>query len=545
MRLIGSREFAEPALRRLDPQPLDRLGRRAAGRLLVAAQKRAIAHTGARGEARRRKIGAEILAHPGVQGAEGVVALLQLQRRAELRLAAGALEKNHQLARHGERDRAPEVFLDQSEREIDTRGDARRGPDVAVADEDRIALDDHLGVAARQLGAARPMRRRAAAGEQAGGGEQQRARADRGETARPRRPLAQPAEQGVVCAGGVDAEAAGDDQRVHGGPRRRQRRDREAEAGRSSDVRRLARDDGERVRGGRATMRRKVVGAGERLQRAGHVEQLCALKGEDFDAARMVWRKVWDLCHFRQTIADYARQSQTPSREKTMTVEIGLLVFPDVQQLDLTGPYEVFASWPDARVRLVWKNREPLVSATGLRLTPDIAFDECPPLDVVCVPGGLGVNPLLADEAVLGFLRRQAAAARFVTSVCTGALVLGAAGLLRGRRATTHWASHDLLAALGAVPTQARVVRDGNLMTGGGVTAGIDFALALVAELAGAATAQAIQLQLEYAPAPPFDAGSPETAPREIVASLRKRGAAVRADREQLVAAAARRLAAR
>jgi len=224
-----------------------------------------------------------------------------------------------------------------------------------------------------------------------------------------------------------------------------------------------------------------------------------------------------------------------------MPVEIGFLVFPNVQQLDLTGPYEVFASWPDARVRLIWKHREPIVSATGLRLLPDETFDDCPQLDVVCVPGGVGINPLLVDEAVLAFLRRQAKATRFVTSVCTGALVLGTAGLLRGKRATTHWASHDLLAAFGAIPTQGRVVRDGGLMTGGGVTAGVDFALTLVAELAGLATAQAIQLNLEYAPAPPFDAGSPETAPAEIVARVRKRGAAVRAERERLIAAAVRK----
>jgi cyclohexyl-isocyanide hydratase len=226
-----------------------------------------------------------------------------------------------------------------------------------------------------------------------------------------------------------------------------------------------------------------------------------------------------------------------------MSVAIGLLVFPNVQQLDLTGPYEVFASWPDARARLVWKDREPVVSSTGLRLAPDATFDDCGQFDVLCVPGGVGVNPLMADEAVLDFLRRQAGAARFVTSVCTGALVLGAAGLLRGKRATTHWASHNLLAAFGAIPTQGRVVRDGALMTGGGVTAGIDFALTLVAELAGAAAAQAIQLNFEYAPEPPFDAGSPSTAPAEIVATLRERGAKLRAERERLVQAAARELA--
>ena len=126
-------------------------------------------------------------------------------------------------------------------------------------------------------------------------------------------------------------------------------------------------------------------------------------------------------------------------------IEIGLLVFPNVQQLDLTGPYEAFASWPRARVRLVWKTLDPVVSSTRLVLTPDITFEACPPLDVLCVPGGAGINPLMADEETLRFVRRQAEGARFVTSVCTGALVLGAAGLLKEKRATTHWASHHLL----------------------------------------------------------------------------------------------------
>jgi cyclohexyl-isocyanide hydratase len=214
---------------------------------------------------------------------------------------------------------------------------------------------------------------------------------------------------------------------------------------------------------------------------------------------------------------------------------IGLLVFPNVQQLDLTGPYEVFASLPGAVVRLVWKTGEKVTASTGLELQPDTTFADCPPLDVLCVPGGAGVNALLEDAETLAFLRRQAERARYVTSVCTGALVLGAAGLLAGRRATTHWASHDLLALLGAVPTKGRVVRDGNILSGGGVTAGIDLALTLVAELAGRAAAQAIQLQLEYAPEPPFAAGTPETAPAEVLAAVRARGAALRHEREALV----------
>ncbi|CAO4163468.1 DJ-1/PfpI family protein [Methylorubrum populi] len=219
-----------------------------------------------------------------------------------------------------------------------------------------------------------------------------------------------------------------------------------------------------------------------------------------------------------------------------MTIEIGFLVFPQVQQLDLTGPYEVLAMVPGARVHLVAKTLAPVASATGLVLTPTITFTGCPALDVICVPGGSGVNPLMEDAETLDFLRRQAAGARYVTSVCTGALVLGAAGLLRGRRATTHWAAHDLLAAFGAVPVQERVVRDGNLITGGGVTAGIDFGLTLAAELADEATARTIQLQQEYAPAPPFAAGRPDTAGPAITAAARERLSASRREREAIVA---------
>jgi cyclohexyl-isocyanide hydratase len=222
-----------------------------------------------------------------------------------------------------------------------------------------------------------------------------------------------------------------------------------------------------------------------------------------------------------------------------MTLEIGLLLFPKVQQLDLTAPYEVFASMPDARVHLVWRTRDPVTASTGLVLAPTTTFVDCPQLDVLCVPGGVGINALLRDKETLDFVRRQAAGARYITSVCTGALVLGAAGLLQGKRATTHWGSHDLLAAFGAVPVKARVVRDGNLFTGGGVTAGIDFALMLAAELMGRDAAEAIQLLLEYAPEPPFDAGTPDTAPAAVLAHVRARSAAVRAEREALVAAVA------
>ena len=218
-----------------------------------------------------------------------------------------------------------------------------------------------------------------------------------------------------------------------------------------------------------------------------------------------------------------------------MTLHIGILAFPNVQQLDLTGPYEVFASIPGAKVHLIWKDRSPLTSATGLVLTPSMTFAECPALEVLCVPGGAGINALLRDAEVLGFLRAQAARARYVSSVCTGALVLGAAGLLKGRRATTHWASHDFLAKFGAIPTHGRVVRDGNLFTAGGVTAGIDFGLTVVAELLGEAQAQTIQLGHEYAPAPPFRAGTPETAPPAVLAAARERLASTRKAREAII----------
>jgi cyclohexyl-isocyanide hydratase len=225
-------------------------------------------------------------------------------------------------------------------------------------------------------------------------------------------------------------------------------------------------------------------------------------------------------------------------------IHVGLLLFPRLTQLDLTGPFEVFAKWPGASVHLLWKAREPVAAETGMRILADTTLADCPKLDVLCVPGGPGTAAMMEDAEVLAFLREQAGRVRFVTSVCTGALILGAAGLLRGKRATTHWASHDLLGALGAIPTKGRVVRDGNLITGGGVTAGIDFALTVVAEIAGPAVAQGIQLQIEYAPAPPFDAGSPETAPTDVVASARQRYAKMRAAREELVARIGHSLAA-
>ncbi|MFC3058590.1 DJ-1/PfpI family protein [Paenirhodobacter populi] len=217
-----------------------------------------------------------------------------------------------------------------------------------------------------------------------------------------------------------------------------------------------------------------------------------------------------------------------------MTLRFGILCFPGVQQLDLTGPYEVFASARDTEVSLVWKDLEPLRASTGLWLTPDMTFADAPDFDVICVPGGGGVNALLTDTGTLDFLRDKAQRARFVTSVCTGSLVLGQIGVLAGRKAATHWNAMDLLEQVGAIPTEGRVVRDGNVITAGGVTSGIDFGLSIIAELMGQDEAETVQLSLEYAPAPPFDAGLPDRARPKILEEARQRMARSREEREVL-----------
>jgi len=224
-------------------------------------------------------------------------------------------------------------------------------------------------------------------------------------------------------------------------------------------------------------------------------------------------------------------------------IQIGLLLFPQLLMLDLVGPWEVFSSVPGASTHLVWKTREPVQAAKGMCALPTTTFSECPPLDVLCIPGGPGVAALLDDTETLDFVRRQARQARYITSVCTGSLLLGAAGLLQQRRAACHWLSLNMLRAFGAIPVDERVVVDGNLVTGGGVTAGIDFALQLAAVIWGPAVAQSVQLALEYAPHPPFDAGSPFTAPAGIVAAVREGSAAMQAQRQLLVQQAADRLA--
>jgi len=222
-------------------------------------------------------------------------------------------------------------------------------------------------------------------------------------------------------------------------------------------------------------------------------------------------------------------------------ITILFAVFPGVTQLDFTGPHQVFSRLPGAKVRVA--------SAAGGNVEADgLVFSGLPRLadiegcDVLCVPGGVGTNVAMLDKDFIAEVRRLAAGARYVTSVCTESLILGAAGLLKGKRAACHWAARDMLSELGAIPDAGRVVRDGNVVTGGGVTAGIDFALTLAAEIAGQDVAQAIQLTLEYAPAPPFESGAPDRAPPAVLERVRSRMAKADAERRAAVEAAASRL---
>jgi cyclohexyl-isocyanide hydratase len=221
---------------------------------------------------------------------------------------------------------------------------------------------------------------------------------------------------------------------------------------------------------------------------------------------------------------------------------IGILIYPNLTQLDATGPAQVLARVPGATLHMIWKTRDPIPTDAGFSIVPNTTFADCPRLDVICVPGGAGQVALMTDPETLDFLRDQAATARYVTSVCTGSLVLGAAGLLKGYRSACHWAWREMLADFGAIPVAERVVRDRNRISGGGVTAGIDFGLTVAAELAGEEVAKSIQLVLEYDPQPPFDSGSPEKAGPERVKRLRERLAPMLDSRRKANAEAAARL---
>ena len=209
----------------------------------------------------------------------------------------------------------------------------------------------------------------------------------------------------------------------------------------------------------------------------------------------------------------------------TDPLHIAFLLFPNVTQLDLTAPVQVLSRLGHARLDLVWKLRDPVMSDAGFAIVPTATLVEVPRADILCVPGGLGINDVIADDEVMDWVSAVGTSATWVTSVCTGSLILGAAGLLRGYRAGCHWAQRDMLPLFGAEPVAERVVIDRNRVTGGGVTAGIDFALALTAMLRGEAHARAVQLSLEYDPAPPFDGGSPEKADPAIVAAVKRRTA--------------------
>lgn len=204
-------------------------------------------------------------------------------------------------------------------------------------------------------------------------------------------------------------------------------------------------------------------------------------------------------------------------------MRVAFLLFPNVTQLDLTGPAQVLSRLGNARLDLVWKTLEPVATDAGFSIVPTATFADVPAADILCVPGGLGVTDVIADDQAMAWVGQVGRKARWVTSVCTGSLILGAAGLLRGYHATTHWAWCDALPLFGAEPVAARTVVDRNRVTGGGVTAGIDFALTLTAKVRGEAHARAVQLSLEYDPQPPFDAGSPERAGSELVELYRRR----------------------
>jgi cyclohexyl-isocyanide hydratase len=225
-----------------------------------------------------------------------------------------------------------------------------------------------------------------------------------------------------------------------------------------------------------------------------------------------------------------------------MTRRIGMLIFPRLTQLDMTGPYEVLARLRNTTVDLVSRTRDPVTTERGMQIVPTVTYSDCPPLDVVMVPGGPGQQDLMEDEATLEFLRKQAASAKYVTSVCTGSLVLGAAGLLKGKRATSHWAAVDHLALLGAIPVREKVVVDGHIVTGAGVTSGIDFALTLATILEGEQTAREIQLQIEYDPDPPYNSGSPNTAAPAIVEAVKARLARLNEERRVVAARVGRKL---
>lgn len=223
-------------------------------------------------------------------------------------------------------------------------------------------------------------------------------------------------------------------------------------------------------------------------------------------------------------------------------ISVAFLVYPNVTQLDFTGPAQVLSRLGDVTMHYVWRNGEPVPTDSGFCILPTATFADLRSADILCVPGGFGCVDVIDDDEALSWVRQLGSRADWVTSVCTGSLILGAAGLLQGYRATSHWDWREHLAGFGAAPVAERVVFDRNRVTGGGVTAGIDFALALMAAIRGETYARAVQLGLEYDLRPPFDSGNPEQAPPDLVAQVRERGQQLAPDREARIRAAAKRL---
>ena len=218
---------------------------------------------------------------------------------------------------------------------------------------------------------------------------------------------------------------------------------------------------------------------------------------------------------------------------------VNMLLLPDMVQLDLTGPFEVLARVPGWHVELVAASLDPVRTDRGLTILPTLMRENARMPDILAVPGGAGIDAAIVDARWVEFTRAQANAAQYVFGICTGSMLLAAAGLLTGRRAGGHWQARDLLSQFGAIPSDQRMVVDGKYYTSGGVTSGIDMALRVVGDIAGVETAQKIQLQMEYDPAPPFAGGTPFTSPPQIVEAVRLAGAQRRAGRELLVAQAA------
>jgi len=224
-------------------------------------------------------------------------------------------------------------------------------------------------------------------------------------------------------------------------------------------------------------------------------------------------------------------------------ISVAFLLFPNVTQLDLTGPAQVLSRLGNVTLDLVWKDRAPVTTDAGFAIMPTATFAEVPRVDILCIPGGMGVTDVIADEAAMAWVRSVGAEAHWVTSVCTGSLILGAAELLKGYRAATHWSWREYLAMFGAEMVPERVVVDRNRVTGGGVTAGIDFGLFVAAQVFGPTVAQEIQLMIEYSPDPPFDSGSRKTAPQSLIENVSNARQRIQTERRAIAERVARRSA--